>query len=179
MESRKRVVKEYREILNSLASLRQSKKLAAVLQQLETGWLTPGSEILQRIEKKKLHPAGVLAQPDSLHRKWFEDLSHLQKGRWVNIFRDYCSDERLQNILQLTLRRLQQLQKLTQPPRQPATAVQKPRKPKLIKLPRLARLLQSTTPLPRIYSIFEVLKKTARRLTSTRDRTLAGPSPIR
>ena len=89
------------------------------------GWLTPGGEILRRIEKHKLPLHRVLGQHDSLQRKWFEDLSDLQKGRWVNIFRDYCGGDRLKNILQLTMRRLQQLQKLTQS----VTRVEKPKEP--------------------------------------------------
>ena len=119
------MVKEYREILNSLAPLRTKRRFSDVLQRLEMGWLTPGFEILRRIETRKLKVSHVLEQPDSLHRKWFEDLSDRQKGRWVNIFRRYCERGQLQDILRLTMRRLQQLQKLTQP----VSTVQKPKEP--------------------------------------------------
>ncbi len=115
MDPRKSVVKEYREILSSLAPLRTKRTFSDALQRLEMGWLTPGFEILRRIETRKLKVSHVLEQPDSLHRKWFEDLSDRQKGRWVNIFRRHCEKGRLQDILRLTMRRLQQLQKLTQP----------------------------------------------------------------
>jgi len=130
VDPRNRVLKEYREILARLAPLRKDQKLSTVLQRLEMGWLTPGGEILRRIETRRLPLRRVLEQHDSLHRKWFEELSDLQKGRWINLFRGYCDDDRLQNILRLTIRRLQQLQKLTQPvtvvvqgPEEPASEV--------------------------------------------------------
>ncbi len=115
MDCQTRLVREYRAIFNGLAKLtiQEQGQVSAILRKLQMGWLTPGSVILQRIEDKQLSLRKVLRRPDSLQRKWFDDLNELEKGRWITIFRGFCGDERMQAILQLTLRRLQQLQKKT------------------------------------------------------------------
>lgn len=113
MERQTQLVRDYQAVFNGLAKLtsQEQGQVSAILRKLQMGWLTPGSVILQRIEKKQLSLRKVLQRPDSLQRKWFDDLGELEKGRWITIFRGCCGDERLQAILQLTLRRLQQLQK--------------------------------------------------------------------
>lgn len=110
MPSQVRVVQEYRALLDEL--MRQLPE-HPLLQKLQMGWLTPGSEILRRLEKEKTFAQTLLQTSQSLHRKWFDDLSDSQKGRWVSILRPLCVHGEMEEILQLTLRRLQQLQRKT------------------------------------------------------------------
>ncbi len=112
MELQHRVVLEYRVILGQLKSLAEDDKaVAPVFQRLETGWLTPGGEILQRIEDGEVSPQKILRQSRFLIRKWFNELSDQQKARWIDHLRLVRVDEEVQKILQLSQRRLQQLRK--------------------------------------------------------------------
>lgn len=115
MRSQIGLVQEYRAFLDELIRWTQhlNQPDHPLVQKLQMGWLTPGSEILCRLEKEEILAQKLLRTPQSLHRKWFDDLSELQKGRWISILRPFCVNGELENILQLTLRRLQQLQRKT------------------------------------------------------------------
>ena len=97
MERQSRVVSEYRSILSELKLLR-GESAAAIFRRLETGWLTPGSEILERIENQEVSLQKILRQSRSLLRKWFSDLSDQGKGRFIDLLRLVCVNEEVQEM---------------------------------------------------------------------------------
>lgn len=108
--------REYRGILKSLSKLKGaspgfSGPIQGMLRTLRTGWLTPGSEILRRLEKRRLSLSSVAQRPVLLQRKWFMELKASDKPRWVRIFWDSPVKDELPQILGLSKRRLLQLMK--------------------------------------------------------------------
>ena len=114
------VWREYRELVKSLTRLQGANQpgqndLRDLLRSLRTGWLTPGSEILFRLEKKRLKPRAVARRPPALQRKWFQELNDLEKSRWIAVFWDTPAKSDLPKLLKLSKRRLQQLMKTRNP----------------------------------------------------------------
>ncbi|MBX3172218.1 MAG: hypothetical protein KF760_32740 [Candidatus Eremiobacteraeota bacterium] len=102
---------DYRSVVKRLASLKQHQEPAVreVLRILRLGWLTPGSEILFRLENALLRPGAVLRRPIPLQQKWFSELNYFEKSRWITIFWKLETKDELPQILGLSKRRLQQL----------------------------------------------------------------------
>lgn len=114
MNQQQLIQREYRAIIQSVRELslaseatQQGQKL---LQVLKMGWLTPGSEILKRLESKKLAPRAVLRRPALLQQKWFHELSSPEKSRWLQVFWNLSAKTELSQLLGISKRRLQQLQ---------------------------------------------------------------------
>ena len=100
------VVKSLKELnLTSEATL-PVKKLMRIL---KMGWLTPGPEILKRLESKRLSTRAVLQRPALLQKKWFSELSVPEKTRWISLFWTSTAKTQLSQILGISKRRLQQL----------------------------------------------------------------------
>jgi len=106
--------REYRAIIQSVKELSKASEVTLPVQKLlkalKMGWLTPGSEILSRLESKRLSPQAVLRRPAMLQRKWFHELSGSEKPRWINVFWNLSAKTDLPKILELSKRRLLQLQ---------------------------------------------------------------------
>lgn len=82
---------------------------------LRAGWLTPGSEILFRLENRKILPESVLRRSYLLQRKWFSELDCDGKSKWIRLFWDFCKKDELPKVLGLSKRRLSQLIKAGNP----------------------------------------------------------------
>jgi len=105
---------EYRSLVETLVALKRthtalSEPMQSVLESLRAGWLTPGREILFRLELRELSLQSVLRRSRKLQRKWFTDLSVLEKSRWIRIFWHSPAKDDLPKVLGLSKRRLQQL----------------------------------------------------------------------
>lgn len=107
--------REYRAIVQSVKELSTAASEATLpaqklLKALKMGWLTPGSEILSRLESKRLSAQAVLRRPAMLQRKWFNELLASEKPQWINVFWNLPAKPDLPKILGLSKRRLFQLQ---------------------------------------------------------------------
>lgn len=78
---------------------------------LQRGWLAPGSYVLQLLENQALTLEEVLRRPKALHQKWFGEMRHQEKARWIARLRSACTWYQLQALLELSPRRLQQLRR--------------------------------------------------------------------
>lgn len=105
--------REYRALLKSLRELPLTSEATLpaqkLLKALKMGWLTPGSEILSRLESKRLSPQVVLRRPLILQRKWFHELLAGEKPRWINIFWNLPAKTDMPKTLGLSKRRVLQL----------------------------------------------------------------------
>ena len=117
MNQREQIRREYRGLLKSLSKLTAEsptfpRPIQDVLRTLRTGWLTPGSEILRRLDNNRLSLRSVAQRPVLLQRKWFMELLPVEKARWVGLFWDSHVRNELPEILGLSKRRLLQLMKV-------------------------------------------------------------------
>ena len=105
--------REYRAIVKGLKALSLAAESTApaekLLRALKMGWLTPGCDVLNRLESKRLSPRAVLRRPPLLQRKWFQELSPGEKARWIGAFWDLTAKTELSKVLGLSKRRLRQL----------------------------------------------------------------------
>lgn len=113
MTQQRRIRREYRAIVKGLKALSVATKATEstqkLLRALKTGWLTPGCDILARLESKRLSPMAVLRRPVLLQRKWFQELSTYEKSRWIGVFLGFTAKTELSQNLGISKRRLLQL----------------------------------------------------------------------
>ena len=113
MNQQRQIRREYRAIVRGLKALSVGSKAnepaQKLLRALSSGWLTPGCEILARLENKKLSPRAILRKPALLQRKWFHELSVHEKPRWIAVFLSFTAKTELSQILGISKRRLLQL----------------------------------------------------------------------
>lgn len=106
--------REYRAIIQCVKELgtapEATQPAQKLLKTLKMGWLTPGSEILSRLESKRLSAQAVMRRPAMLQRKWFSELLASEKPRWIKAFWNSPAKTDLPKILLLSKRRLLQLQ---------------------------------------------------------------------
>lgn len=98
--------REYRAIIQSVKELSTASAVTLpaqkLLKTLKMGWLTPGSDVLNRLENKKISPQAVLRKPALLQKKWFQELPADKKTRWIGVFWDLTAKLELSNILGLS-----------------------------------------------------------------------------
>lgn len=113
MTQQGQIRREYRAIVKGLKALTVAAKATEptqkLLRALKTGWLTPGCEILARLENKRLSPRAVLRKPALLQRKWFHELSTHEKPRWIDVFLSFTAKTEISLTLGISKRRLLQL----------------------------------------------------------------------
>ncbi|MBX3110307.1 MAG: hypothetical protein KF743_14090 [Fimbriimonadaceae bacterium] len=113
MNQQKFIRREYLAIVKGLTEIHLTSEdtlpVKNLLRILKMGWLTPGPEILKRLESKRLTPRAVLQRPELLQKKWFHELSAHEKPRWINVFWSSTAKTQLSQVLGISKRRLQQL----------------------------------------------------------------------